>query len=283
MANKDLTNKKLIPVDDLVLDGGTQSRAAISEITVEEYAQVLASTDGKWPFPYLEVFHDGSQYLVAAGFHRTLAARRTGLIQAVPCIVYQGTAWDALLCGMSSNNVHGLRPTQADKRHAVELLLDSGKKLTQLQIAEMVGVTDRTVRNILTDRQDQNRKISGPDKFYSESDDGRKSGGSDPFNIEADPFGEGEHVGTDSYGQEAHQQESTWMPPRPPRNGKDKPGGSSERTPEEELKIQKSKTIKTAEALVRAFDDLNELRKSSVHERTITECQNLIIRAKNWK
>ncbi len=64
--------------------------------------------------------------------------------------------------------------------------------------------------------------------------------------------------------------------------GKDKSGGS-ERTPAEEFKIQRSKTIKTAEALVRAFDDLNRLRKSSVHERTLTECQNLIVRAGNWK
>ena len=65
--------------------------------------------------------------------------------------------------------------------------------------------------------------------------------------------------------------------------GKDESGGSSERTPAEEFKVQRSKTIKTAEALVRAFDDLNRLRKSAVHERTIAECQALIVRAKNWK
>ena len=33
---------------------------------------------------------------------------------------------------------------------------------------------------------------------------------------------------------------------------------------------------------VRAFDDLDRLRKSAVHEKTIRECQDLIGRAQNW-
>ena len=66
--------------------------------------------------------------------------------------------------------------------------------------------------------------------------------------------------------------------------GKDKPGGSSkERTPAEEFRIQKSKTVKTAEALMRAFDDLNRLRKSQDHTQAIYGCKALLTIARNWK
>jgi hypothetical protein len=274
MAEKDSLTRKALSVDVLVLDGGTQSRAEISEFTVEEYTEVLANTGDRWPFPPLDVFHDGNQYLVASGFHRTIAARRHGRA-SVPCIIHQGTAWDALLFGMASNHEHGLRPTQADKRHAVELLLDSGKKLTQQQIADAVGVTTRTVQRIVAERKDQNPTLSGSD---------RKTGNSgDPFGEDTeDPFGE--ESGTDratpkAEGQEDHQQE---LSPRPPRSGKDAPGGSSERTPAEEFRLQKAKTVKTCEALMRAFDDLNRLRKSQEHKLVIEECKTLLSLTQKW-
>jgi len=273
--------KKALSVDVLVLDGGTQSRVAISEVTVEEYTEVLASGGIRWPFPPLDIFHDvqGSQYLVADGFHRLLAALRHGRA-SVPCIIHQGTAWDALLFGMSSNQEHGLRTTQADKRHSVELLLDSGNKLTQQQIADMVGVVRQTVARIVAERKSENVTLlhsSVPVVNDSDSDD--------PFEVEpyVDPFGEegeGEDGRTESDGQDGHQEE---LPPRPPRKGTEGSGGSSPPKKKDEFKIQRSKTIKTAEALVRAFDDLNRIRKSSVHEMTISECQALIVRAKNWK
>ena len=137
-------------------------------------------------------------------------------------------------------------------------LLDSGEKLTQQEPAEVAGGTTRS---------DENATLS-----YS----------GDPFDEDADPFGEeweGEEDGrTDSDGQDAQQE----LPPRPPRKGKDESGGSPERTPAEEFKIQRSKTIKTAEALMRAFDDLNRLRKSREHTPAIEGCKALLIKAKNW-
>lgn len=278
MAKPKLITKAL-SVDVLVLDGGTQSRVAISEITVEEYTEILASSDKRWPFPALDVFYDGDRYFVADGFHRALAARRYKRA-SVPCIIHQGTAWDALLYGMGSNQEHGLRPTQADKRHSVELLLDSGKKLKQKEISDIVGVDARTVQRIVAERRDSEQT---PENQTMSGSSGKSGKSDDPFDDEVDPFGifEGEEEDrTESEGQDAHQQERA---PRPPRNGKDAPGGPSKRTPAEEFKVQRSKSVKTAEALMRAFDDLNDLRKSRDHERTITDCQALIIRAQNWK
>lgn len=258
--------KKTIPVDSLVLDGGTQSRLSVSEETVDDYTEVLESSS-RWPFPPLDVFHDGNQYLVASGFHRTLAARRHGR-KTVPCVVHQGTAWDAFLFGIEANKKNPLRPTQEDKRYAVERLLDSKKGLTQKQIAEIVGVNVRTVQRIVSDRRSEqsteNPTMSGSNRQSAKSDD--------PFDV--DPFGEG---GTDDAGQDDHDEE---LPPRPPGNGKDEPAGPS---PEEEFKKQKAKTVKTAEALVRAFRDLNRLRESKHTEAAVSTCKALIVKAKNWR
>ena len=270
-------DKKTLSVDLLVLDAGTQSRAAISEETIEDYAEVLETTPtNRWPFPPLDVFHDGSQYFVADGFHRDLAAIRYGRA-SVPCLVHQGTAWDALLFGMLANEEHGLRTSQADKRHRVITLLDSGKKLTQQQIAEIIGISRSTVQRIVADRKPEKASVTLLQPSLPEHP-------SDPFDA-VDPFGaegEGDASGTETAGQEAHAEE---LPPRTPRIGMEEPGGNSNgkvRTPAEEFTLQKSKTVKTAEALSRAISDLNRLKKNADVITLLAECKSIIGQVKNW-
>lgn len=51
----------------------------------------------------------------------------------------------------------------------------------------------------------------------------------------------------------------------------------------ERFRVQRSKTIKTAEALLRAFDDLQELKvKRFVHANAIEAVKKLIATAKEW-
>ena len=104
----------------------------------------------------------------------------------------------------------------------------------------------------------------------------------DPFD-DADPSGdgwEGEEEGrTDADGQDADQEN----PPRPPRTGTEASGGSSG-PPKDEVKTQMSKTVKTAEALMRAFDDLNGIwTRLEWHDTAIEECKSLLAKAKHWK
>jgi len=49
------------------------------------------------------------------------------------------------------------------------------------------------------------------------------------------------------------------------------------------VSIQRSKTVKTAEALMRAFDDLNQLKPKAEHKPAIAACKGLLILAKGWK
>jgi hypothetical protein len=91
-----------------------------------------------------------------------------------------------------------------------------------------------------------------------------------------DPFGE------DSISPEG--QDAQDSSPRPPRNGKDKSGGSSkQRTPAEEFAIQRSKCCKTVEAAMREVDALNRLKKRPEwHDTAIDECKSVLIKAREW-
>jgi len=52
---------------------------------------------------------------------------------------------------------------------------------------------------------------------------------------------------------------------------------------EQWIKDQRSKTIKTAEALLRAFDDLHTMLPKSNHAEVAATCKGLIKTARGWK
>ena len=145
-----------LPISSLRLDGGTQARLGVDQDAVDTYAEVLEKEAGEWPFGEVDVFHDGSEYFVADGFHRTLAASRVKR-GSVPCRIHQGTAKDAKIFGMTANDTHGLRMSREDKRSCVEWLIENYSKMTAPAIAETAGVSERTVRSIMA----KNRQAAG--------------------------------------------------------------------------------------------------------------------------
>jgi hypothetical protein len=52
---------------------------------------------------------------------------------------------------------------------------------------------------------------------------------------------------------------------------------------EDRIKIQRSKTRKTIEALMRAFDDLQMLSPNTLHEGAIEQCKDLMQDLGDWK
>lgn len=144
---------KPLSFDLIRIDANTQNRIAIHEDTVEDYADVIRNTKpGEWPFPPLDVFHDGTEYFMASGFHRMLGAKRGGR-ESAPCVIHSGTVQDARIFGMTANDSNGLRMSRADKRACVEWLLDNGGKMLQKEIAEKAGVSIRLVKTIVDDRK----------------------------------------------------------------------------------------------------------------------------------
>lgn len=127
-------------------DGGTQPRIALYEDTVKEYRDAL-SAGAK--FPAVVVFHDGSDYWLADGFHRFHAHRLAGL-DSISSDVHQGTRREAILYSVGANSAHGIRRTNADKRQAVETLLDDDEwsRWSDREIARQCGVHKNTVNRI---------------------------------------------------------------------------------------------------------------------------------------
>ena len=143
---------KTISLLSIVRDGGTQSRAAINNSTVEEYAQALE--DGA-KFPPVVVFFDGKKYHLADGFHRCAAFERARIYE-FEADIHQGTQRDAVLFSVGANARHGLRRTNADKRRAVEILLNDREWVhwSDREIARQCAVSQpfvSSMRNGLTD------------------------------------------------------------------------------------------------------------------------------------
>jgi hypothetical protein len=136
-----------LSLDLIRTDGGTQSRAALDDKTVAEYAEAMR--EGV-EFPPVIVFHDGSTHWLADGFHRRFAAERAGLTD-IEADVRAGTTNDALWYALGANRTHGLRLSRGDKRHAVELALRTWPDRTQREIAEQVGCDQGYVAKIKAD------------------------------------------------------------------------------------------------------------------------------------
>lgn len=140
------TSPVRIALDALTVDPGLQTRAAMNDVTVAEYAEALLAGE---VLPPVVVFRDGEGMWLADGFHRVAAARHAGLPD-VDAIVHDGGRREALLHAVGANARHGLRRTNADKRRAVEMLLADNEwgARSDNWIAEKCGVSHPFVGSV---------------------------------------------------------------------------------------------------------------------------------------
>jgi len=125
-----------LQIERIRTDGGVQSREKISEEYVAELAELIKA--GK-KLPPIIVYNDGIDMWASDGHHRILAYVRCEkpLIDAE---VHKGTKQDAIWASCAANQGHGLRRTNADKNHAVEMALKQKPDLSDRAIADHVGV-----------------------------------------------------------------------------------------------------------------------------------------------
>lgn len=136
----------MLELDQIRIDGGTQSRVELNQETVAEYAQAfMAGAE----FPPVVVFFDGASYWLADGFHRYFGARDAGE-SALHAEIKNGTQLDAQLFSFGVNAAHGLRRSNADKRKAVTGALQHpvSCKWSDNQIAKHCGVSHPFVGSV---------------------------------------------------------------------------------------------------------------------------------------
>jgi len=137
---------KELSIELISLDGGTQPRAEFMQHVIDDYAEAWASGA---IFPPVIVYHDGANHWLADGYHRVLSAQKAGM-ETVPADVRQGSQRDAILYSVGANSDHGVRRTNADKRRAVERLLNDEEwgKWSDGEIAKRCGVTREFVNRM---------------------------------------------------------------------------------------------------------------------------------------
>ncbi len=148
---------KKLNIQSIIIDKGTQSRAAISEETVTDYAEAMQAGD---EFPPVITFFDGVEYYLADGFHRLHAVKRLGKT-SIQADVRTGTLRDAILYSLGANRDHGLRRSNADKRKCVQTLLDDFEwgDLSVNEMARICGVSPQLVTAVKLE-MDGGEKVS---------------------------------------------------------------------------------------------------------------------------
>ncbi len=141
----------MIELSKIRIDGGTQPRAELNQDTVAEYAELYKATPST--MPPVTLFFDGAVYWLADGFHRYFGAKAAGK-DRIAEEVTPGTLRDAILFSLSANSKHGLKRSNADKRKAVQTLLDDPEwsKWSNEKIASVCVVSPHTVADIKKSR-----------------------------------------------------------------------------------------------------------------------------------
>ena len=140
---------KRVRIDQLRLDGGTQTRVQLDQDAVEEYATIM-SGNNTCTLPPIIVYEDAAHMLwLADGFHRVGAAQKNGQAE-IKAEVRLGTRLEALLYSLGANQKHGVRRTNADKRCSVEVALTEKtlRERSSREIAKLCGVGHQLVDTI---------------------------------------------------------------------------------------------------------------------------------------
>ncbi len=133
-----------LQISDIDIGQHTQVRTGINEDTVQAYHDAMI--EGAI-FPPVVVFHDGSDYVMADGFHRLMATVRVDYTE-IDAVIHQGTAQDALWHALGANKTNGQRMSKGDVRNAVIRALKAFPDRTQKAIAEQVGCAQSYVASI---------------------------------------------------------------------------------------------------------------------------------------
>jgi hypothetical protein len=150
------------------LDGSTQARIALDSSQVTEYAEAMRDGD---KFPPIVVFHDGSDYWLADGFHRYHATKQNGFT-SIEAEVKTGTVEEAQIYAFGANAKRGLSTSHEDNRSIIVRMLNHpiSSTWTNAEIARHVGVSKMTVGRIKASLEQKEDSPQDSKKTYQRKD-----------------------------------------------------------------------------------------------------------------
>jgi transposase len=163
---------KKLNLEAIRLDGETQARVALDSAQVSEYAEAMRDGD---KFPPIVVFHDGSDYWLADGFHRYHATKQIGHA-SIEAEVKTGTVEEAQIYAFGANAKRGLSTNHEDNRSIIIRMLSHpiSSGWTNAEIARHVGVSKMTVGRVKASLQSQATKAPADGKKTYQRKDGQK-------------------------------------------------------------------------------------------------------------
>lgn len=122
----------------LETEGGTQTRVAIDQPTVDAY---VAAIEAGAELPPPEIYGPDADgvYWIGDGFHRAFAYSVLDH-ETLVCAVRPGGFREALTHSLSANDGHGLRRSRADKENAVRMALAEWPDLSTSSLAGLCAV-----------------------------------------------------------------------------------------------------------------------------------------------
>jgi hypothetical protein len=162
---------KKLNLEAIRLDGETQARVALDSDQVAEYAEAMRDGD---KFPAIVVFHDGSDYWLADGFHRYHATKQLGHA-SVEAEVKTGTKEEAQIYSFGANARRGLSTNPEDNRSIITRMLAHpiSSTWTLGEVARHVGVSKMTVSRVKASLQPKAQKAQEDTKKTYQRKDGQ--------------------------------------------------------------------------------------------------------------
>lgn len=150
----------MVKIRDITIDEQLQSRVAVSQDKIGEYAELM---EEDIEFTPVEIIDDGKKFYLWDGFHRFHAAVKAKLT-TIPANVKKGTYREAFLLSLGANANHGLPLSNADKRLKVKRALGDVEIAlwSDAEIAKVCGVTRMTVWRIRKEQTEGSAPAAKP-------------------------------------------------------------------------------------------------------------------------
>lgn len=160
-------SKRSMLIVDIEATAATQIRLRKDPGVIKDYTEALQ--EGAI-FPPVDVYceENSERYILADGFHRLHAFVDAGRTE-IPVNIYRGGMHEALIHALGANHNHGLRLTNADKRHAIQVALKDPvlSKLSSRELADICRVshtsinTERNAQQLAEERQGSKHNQAG--------------------------------------------------------------------------------------------------------------------------